>query len=188
MSLTVTTPPANEPISLVAAKLHLRVDHDDENDMIDALISSARSRCEAYLRGSLMETEFQWNLDRFPAELILPQGPVVTSEGMSIIYTDTAGNSQTLSSSEYQVSLGEICRIRPSYGKIWPATRGTMDDVSVTFRAGFTDAANIPPAILAALKMILYDLYENPGSVNQGVVVKMPLSAEHLMAPFVRHA
>lgn len=189
MSLTITTPPASEPLTLEEAKLHVREDSSDNDDLITALISSARSACESFLRSSIMEAVYSLTLDGFPPEIILPQGPVLTATGLSISYVDTAGASTTLSASDYKVSLGDVCRIRPAWGKSWPATRNEMDAVTVAFKAGYSAASSIPPAVMSAIRMTLFDLYEHRGNLADTQDGReMPIAARNLMTPFVRHS
>lgn len=44
-------------VTPVEAKLHLRVDHDDEDDLIAALIAAAYSTIEGYIFRKIYETE-----------------------------------------------------------------------------------------------------------------------------------
>jgi uncharacterized phiE125 gp8 family phage protein len=50
MSLVLNTPPATEPVSLAEAKAHLKVDTGDDDALISALISAARTRAAGYSR------------------------------------------------------------------------------------------------------------------------------------------
>ena len=46
--VTTTVEPVSEPITLAQAKNYLKVDFDDDNDLITSLIASARVRLEKY--------------------------------------------------------------------------------------------------------------------------------------------
>ena len=59
MPLVIVTPPAEEPVSLAEAKLHLRVDIADDDALITALISAARQAAET-ITGRQIVTA-RWN-------------------------------------------------------------------------------------------------------------------------------
>ena len=184
--LTVVTPPASEPFTRELAKQHLRVDHGDDDAVIDLYLAQARSAVEAHIKCALLPTVYSLKLDGFPAEIVLPVGPVLSATN-TISYVDDAGASQTLGSSLYQFSTGEVGLIRPSYGNVWPSTRPQLDAVTVTFTAGWPDTASIPPAIKGALLMILGQLEKQRGNVVIGQsVTEVPLGARNLLLPWVR--
>lgn len=186
--LTIKTPPQSEPISRAEAKAHLRVSFDDDDALIDRLVAAARSKAESFLRAALLPTVFEFKTNGFPPQIELPIGPVLTSADSQIQYVNDAGVLTTLSTALYQFSLGEIGLIRPSYGNVWPATRQQLDAVTVEFKAGWTTAASIPPAIIAAIYLILGDLYEHRQSTVVGATAEnLPIGAENLLTPFIRH-
>ena len=69
MGLVIATAPAAEPISTADAKLHLRVDITDDNDLIDALVKVAREHVEIITRRALITQTWDYYLDDFPGEL-----------------------------------------------------------------------------------------------------------------------
>lgn len=188
--LHLVTAPDAEPVDLAEAKAYLVVDFNDDDVLIDALIQSARSHCEAFLKMSLMSTVWDYRIDLgFPREIRLPIGPLsdVAAAAVAITYTDLAGVTQTLDSVAFQVSGGDTPVIRPAYGATWPATLPVLDAVRVRFTAGHATADDIPRAVRVAVLMTLGDLYEQRQSaVVGGSASSVPLAARNLMMPFVR--
>lgn len=171
MSLTVSSYPSVEPISLEEAKNHLNIDleYADEDALIESFIIAARSYCEQYLGYPIIRTTFTWRFNSFSgAEIEMPTGKVISID--SITYVDTAQSPsvQQVDASIYSLDSG----VNPpviylKHGKSWPNVRGARNDVVVTFTAGFDDSGasprdfddQMPEAIKSAMKLILGELY-----------------------------
>ena len=75
----------------------------------------------------------------------------------SIQYVDDAGDTQTLSTSLYQVDTkSQPGRIIPAYGESWPTVRSdTLNAVTVNFVAGYgDDPEDVPAGLRHAVKLI----------------------------------
>jgi len=163
MGLTETTAPAIEPVSLAEQKLHMRVDDSDENALITTQIAAARMAAERFTQRSFIETTWAETFDAFPAIIRPPRSPLSsTASDVVITYVDIDGTTQTLSSALYTIdATNEPARIIPAFGESWPSTRGHINDVTVTFVAGYgTVSTDVPDAIIAAVKLLAADLYE----------------------------
>jgi uncharacterized phiE125 gp8 family phage protein len=196
ISLAIVTEPTSEPLALTAARLHLRLDTSGsppshpEDALVTVLIEAARQVVERELNGRvLMPQTWKLSLDGFPDQGIqIPMAPVNAIS--SITYVDTNGVTQTWGADQYRVDLDSIpARITPEYGIPWPVTRGVMKTVVVTFTAGYDPAGSpaspVPELILAALKLILGDLYENREETAVGVqVMQIPRAAADLLARY----
>ena len=177
MSPVIITPiesaGAGLPVSTAEAKAHMRVSITDDDSLIDGLISAATNDIEKRLRRKLIEETVTYSLDSFPGfaeTILLPWAPLQSVT--SIAYTDTQGDSQTLSSSYYQVSTSGITgRIAPVYGQTWPATYPQLDAVVITYVAGYGDeASDVPQNIRMAVKTLVAHWYENREAVVTGMV------------------
>lgn len=172
MALTLVTAPAVEPVSLQEAKDHLRIDGDADNAVIDALIYAAREAIENATGRALIQQTWDLKLDSFgdcdyyrEGAIWLPKPPVTSIT--SISYVDTAGATQTWSSSEYQTDLPSgphamRARVLPAYGYSWPSTRCQMNAVTIRFVCGYgTTPESVPSLLPVAMKLLIGHWYEN---------------------------
>lgn len=164
LTLTQSSAPDTEPLTLTDAKRQLRVEHALDDEYIQGAIAAARSHIETVTHRQLITATWVLRLDEFPdgeGIIKLPRPPLQSIT--SVQYVDTAGDSQTLDSSLYTADVySEPGRLMPAYGQTWPSTRAVPNAVTVTYVAGYGDAwSNIPAQLRAALALIVADLYEH---------------------------
>jgi uncharacterized phiE125 gp8 family phage protein len=186
MGRTLDVAPTEEPISLDEAKLHLREDEDQQNELIESLIQSAREHAEQ-ITGRVFCTQ-QWilTLDRFPLEsfIKLPFPPLISVEEVN--YVDENGVTQILSTDDYVVDLSSqpFGKIDLAYSVYWPVTRCQPNAVSIEFTCGFGDKSKVPASIKAAMKLHLAHLYENREASSNAIVTELPMAYDNLLWPW----
>lgn len=91
----------------------------------------------------------------------------------SIVYIDTAGDSQTWDAADYQVDANRVFpRIAPAYGESWPSTRDQMNAVTITAVYGYGDDWNdVPESIRHAILIMTGDGYEHREDTITGTIV-----------------
>jgi uncharacterized phiE125 gp8 family phage protein len=161
MTLKLQTAATVLPVSLVEAKLHLRVDGVDEDALITSLIGSATLEAEHLMGRAVMPQKWQLTLDAFESEMALQRPPVTGVD--SVTYVNTAGTPTVLSAGVYQVIAGSdyTASIVLAYGQSWPAVRCQREAVKVVFSTGYADAASVPEPIKTWIKLRVGALYEN---------------------------
>ena len=153
MPMQLITGPSAEPVDIDEAKLHLRVDIDDDDLLIAALISAARDYAECEIRKQIILARWKQVLDSFPGPSLMgiPYGQAFSLPGhaiylqrtpvqqvVSIQYLDMAGATQTMPTTDYTVDYSsDPVRITPVFGKIWPIPLPQIGAVWVIFDAGF---------------------------------------------------
>jgi len=161
--LSLVTPPATEPLSLVDAKKSLRVDYSYDDDLITSLIVAARQAVESYTHRALVTQEWLYEMDEFPQihplyqrrgfpQIIVPKPPLQSI--VSCQYVDTSGNLQPLPQQTdygrdssplygYQLMPGsdtQPARLLPAWARPWPPVRLVAGCVQLDFIAGYCDA------------------------------------------------
>ncbi len=180
----LVTAPAAEPITLAEAKAHLRVDGSDDDTLIASLIGAARRHVED-LTGRALITQ-TWRLswdDQFPAEIRLPKGSLQSVD--EIAYIDTAGATQILDPSAYQVDAdSEPGRVVPVYGASWPVARSQPAAVTVDWTCGYGDAADdVPAPIKAAMLLLIGTLYRDREGLGSDGLTELPTQGL-LLSPY----
>ena len=167
--LTLLTPPASEPISLAEAKLFLRIDEDDEDALVVALIAAARTAIEEATNRSLLSQNWTLTTDHVNAEaqIQLPRGPVATISTISAL--DAQGNATPLTNNDWVLLAG---------GRLLLKNTATGAAFRVQYQAGYASASAVPAPLVQAVRMLCGHLYEDRGATE------LPASVAAMIAPF----
>jgi len=170
--IAVLSDTITEPITLVEAKNYLRVDYNEDDDLIEALITSSRVRLEQYAGVAMTPRTLQ--VIAYVDELIeLPYCPIGTI--LDVEY---------LSGSDW-VGLGEsdYIAIGVNTMKIVPVGFYSME-FRFTYTCGYND---VPSSMKTAVYKLLSDLYEyRESSVESSKPSANLMTAYELMRPFKR--
>jgi uncharacterized phiE125 gp8 family phage protein len=164
--LTLITPPADEPLTVAAAKQQVQLAesitfHDAK---LEDLIVAARNHIEEVTGKQLLAATWELILDRFPREryIYLPRPPLASIT--SLQYIDTAGVTQTFDAANYFASTGrEPGRLCLVEGADWPTTRAQSDVVRVRFVSGYATPADVPAALRHAALLAITHWFNNRG-------------------------
>jgi uncharacterized phiE125 gp8 family phage protein len=185
-----TVAPTETPVTLVEAKAHLRVDHSDDDTVLQIYLDAVTAYLDGLsgILGRAMVTQtWRQDFEAWPCnQLRLPLAPV--SAISSISYYDANNASQTLTASGNYALFDD----ERSPAAVWlstavlPVLYDREDAIRVTFVAGYGAASAVPAAIKAAMLLMIADLYENRKTVIVGQTVAMTTAAKSLLAPFGR--
>lgn len=171
----IVTEPATYPVTVEEAKLKMRIDAADSDDRIADLISVTTAMFDGYygvLGRALMPQTWSISMDRFPEQIRLPLGPLVSVS--AVTYVDPAGDTQTVSTSDYEVDLagfdGWIVPVEP-----WPETMATINAVRVEWVAG----TGCPKPVAEAIKSMIEHFHDRSGQ-------SIPVEVGRLIAPYQR--
>lgn len=185
MSLELISPPAAEPASVIEARAHLRVDHEDEDALIARLIRAAREAAELYTGRAFITQSWKLWLDSWPEgtprALFLPKPPVIAVQ--TVATYDRSGTVTTLSTDDYIVDSAAVPgRIVLKDTTVLPASLREANAIAVTFQAGYgANASNVPAAIRSGLLFLVAHFYEGRGD-EAGL--PLPRQALELLRPF----
>lgn len=180
-----TVAPATTPVSLTEAKAHLRVDHDDDDTLIGALIDAATAHLDGWtgvLGRAIITQTWRQDFYEFSHKLRLPLHPVASIT--SVTYYDGDNAQQTLSTDVYELLTDAAgAYVAEKADQTWPGTKDRAAAVSVTFVAG---EATAPAAIKAAILLLIGHLYENREAVGPDAMSELPMAVSALIAPYRR--
>jgi uncharacterized phiE125 gp8 family phage protein len=182
------TPPTDAVVPLADVKAHLRVDTDDDDGLISAMIGAAAGMLDPAAGGALgralrpqtwelrrssfydfrrqhehLASEWSW---RWP--IALPYPPLI--EVGSVKYVDVNGATQILTEDvDFRIigsgGLGK-CELQPPFGKSWPSARWDAESVIIRYQSGYArpdgDAVDpLPAPVKQWLLLVVGAFYEN---------------------------
>lgn len=151
--LTSLTPfDADTILPLADARDQLRLTDSDtfHDDAVISARSAAIGWTEEYTGHSLQERQFYLTLERVSSLIRLPRVPVASVDGANYFATD--GTDTEFVGTDWYLGNDALVSIG---GAIY----GT--GLRMTFTAGYADAADIPPHLLAAVKLAMTAFFEN---------------------------
>lgn len=191
MALICLEPPVVEPVTLAEAKLHCRIDVDDDDALVGSLISTAREHLERISRPQVAMTAQRWLYvaDAWPASATIELRPYPLLTVDEVRYTDADGVERTVSPSEYVVDRhGVPGRLHMING--WPsATLRPLNGLEIEFTAGYgVDELSPPLALRQAVLLLVAHWYENRETVvTTGAMPKqLPFAVDALFRPWRR--
>jgi hypothetical protein len=191
------SPPVTEPVSLLEAKAWIKVDHSDEDALIQILIQTARERCESLTGLSLCLQQWAVYLDGWPMQSLedwwdgfregafmnaplqaipLRHGPVRQIDAFNLY--DESDTITVYSSTHY--SLDRI-RNRLVLQPNAPVPQGAriLNPIEVIYTTGYEFN---PASIKAGLLKLIAHLYEHRGDDGN----RIPNSILALWQPYMK--
>ncbi|MGR3605322.1 head-tail connector protein [Sulfitobacter sp.] len=187
MRLTRTVDPAELPVSLEEAKQYCRIEHDDENFLIESLIAAAVDYLDGpsgILGRAIIAQQWLLELDAWPNRLAVPIEPVTS---VTVRYIDELGAETDVP--ESQLVLTDVPSARTVLEWIDGFQAPLLSDkrypVKITITSGFGAAANVPEGIKVAIKMMVGHWYDNRETVVLGMsVAELPMAVNALLARY----
>lgn len=144
------------PLADCKVQLNITASDTDHDDAIQEARNAAISWAEGYSGRSLESRQFLWTIDQFCTRIDLPIGPVSAVD--SVEYYETDGTDTTVDAGDYVFGNNKIVAAADAS---WPYADGRPGGVRITFTAGFAAPGDIPPYLLASVKLAMTALFED---------------------------
>lgn len=181
MANKIYTQPATEPVTLQEVKDYLRLDGNDHDSNLTALIASCRQWCEQFQNKAYITQTWETYLDKweFPIRLARPPLQNITH----IKYTTSDGTLLTWASTEYAVdAITEPARVVLAYNKTIPSeVLAPINAIQIRYVTGYGSAASVPESVKLALKMMIAYRFENPETESVPDAVRYLLMADRVV-------
>lgn len=164
MGRKVTIPPAQEAITIDAAREHVKADEDEGNDTILVrAIVAARERVEHELGRPLLPQTCEARLDGFSRKISLWQDVVRVT---SVSYIDETGATVPVDPLSYYLTGGEWLNMIGSL----PGAREAI----VVFECGAFEVDSVPESVVEWMLLQVGAIHENRSSVDSGQTYELP--------------
>lgn len=177
------TGPAAEPLTRLEAKAFLRIDHEAQDTLLDALIPAARRLIEAASGRILIDQEFALVRDAWPASglIALPVAPV--SAILSATVTDAGGAEVAVPEGALALKGDRAPALIHVERSLVPRPGQRRDGIRIVVRAGYgAAAADVPADLVQAVRLAVAHFYELRDGA--GAETRLPDAVLSLIAPY----
>ena len=182
----VTTPALDLPLSREEVKAWCDIEEDDDNQIVDALLSAVVLQGEKYTNRNFVNTTFtghfsvmeRTRLEIYPF-ITLQRAPLVSVTSVKFMINSVLTDAD---SSTYQI------KTKNTFSRILFESVPSADDVpyplQVEFIAGYGTSGEVPGDIKTAIKTHVLFMYENRGDVVAVENMSMPLEAKAIYSKY----
>lgn len=200
MSLKQLEPPKCEPVSLVGMKAFLRIEHENEDDLINQMITTGRLAVEAFLlrslikqvwlytfnsgyAGSLADEQYhQGERSRGEKGIELPRSPFIELAD-KIEKVDSFGRREIR---DYSLdTAGRVARVH--FGSSISSFLDGRGTIEIKFSAGYgEEPEDVPAPLRQAIMILVAELYEKRSSHNDNRFIPAPMNDQviQLLKPY----
>jgi len=183
MASILLTAPAVEPVTLDEAKAFLRVEHNDDDEVIAALVAGSRIHIEAQTRRALITQGWRLSADAWPADGRFPVRPAPLKALAAARVFDFESVAQNIDTQAFVADLANSALIFAPWAVPAPGRLAAGIELDVT--VGYGDAAiDVPEALRQAIRLLTAHWYENRGLAAVGTVTVLPSTVAALIAPY----
>ncbi len=184
MAAILLSAPALEPVSVAEAKSYIRVDHDDDDAVIAALIAAARGHVEALTRRALIAQTWRFVRDAWPTDgkLTLRTGPLRALIAARMF--DVLGNASAIETAAFVLDKANGTIASPAWALPQPGRASAGIELDVQLGYGLL-ATDVPDALRHAIRVLVAHWYDNRGQVAIGQAVPvMPPTVNAIVGSF----
>lgn len=182
-NVKVTTPPEALPLLVADVKRGLRVDHNEENELIRDILATAVGMIDgpAGIGVAMMAQSWTMALDGFPNEIRLAGDPV--SAITAVRYLGRDPEWATVDPADYRlITLRDPARLVCVPGKSWPRPVDGVGTVEIEYTLGAATREDVNPSLLGAVRLLCGHLYEHREAVAAGITLaELPLGVRHIL-------
>jgi hypothetical protein len=182
---------------LATAKLFLRVDYAADDALITSLVSAATKLCENYLNWHILDYTYTAIFNGIPAEKLTGVGRSVyfleptklelkkihVQSIVEVKSVDVTGVESIFPNTNYHLlATDNSYFIELEEASSWPSPLRSWDSFHVRFKCGYNSVSEIDESIISAIKIILFDFYENRNSLTS-IELVIPPKALAILSP-----
>ncbi len=178
--------PALEPLSLEEVRAWLRLDTNDEDTLVCALVKAARCAIEQAARRALIAQTWRLRLDRWPLDRILhlPLSPVLSLDAVRVF--DAAGTPAALDLKGFYIDQSYTTRL---FCDVAPPAPGRLrGGIEIDITVGYgTQALAVPEPLRQAMRMLIAYWFEHRGdALHESSIGHLPPAIAAAVVPYRR--